>query len=104
MTKEELIEEYTELLDLWKDNIEKTRKEKGLSADKPMYVEVTIITKLFNYIVKDLMEIEGEERPKVKWEITQGGNYLCNNCYTVSEREYDFCPNCGAEMRESEED
>lgn len=58
MTKEELIEEYTELLGLWKDNIKKTRKEKGLSADEPMYVEVTVITKLFNYVIKDLSESE----------------------------------------------
>ena len=60
MTRAELIEEYTGLLGLWKDNIEKTRKENGVSADEPMYVEITVVTNLLNYIVKDLAESEVE--------------------------------------------
>ena len=40
-----------------------------------------------------------------KWEI-QGNRGICSQChkYTYLGYEYDFCPNCGADMREGEQE
>ena len=49
-----------------------------------------------------------EERPKGKWELVNplqandGGAYMCSFCKTGSwgfDKTYNFCPNCGADMR-----
>lgn len=48
---------------------------------------------------------EYEERPHGEW-IREGQRYhylfRCTNCNEDCGREYDFCPNCGADMREGE--
>ena len=44
-----------------------------------------------------------EERPHDKWIMNKtsarGRNYTCTNCKKVSRNKYNFCPNCGADMR-----
>lgn len=56
-----------------------------------------------------------EERPKGKWEWVQYdanpniGNWHCSECRYIphGKKEYqksNFCPNCGADMREGEEE
>lgn len=106
MNRAELIENYTGLLGLWKDNIEKTRKEKGVSTDEPMFINVSVVTDLLKYIVKDLTESENE-RPKGEWIKTSKERVMCNKCTFIHENwfaNFNYCPNCGAEMGESEED
>ena len=39
------------------------------------------------------------ERPKGEWIPYTLWDYKCSNCEKVYGREYNFCPNCGAEMR-----
>lgn len=49
-----------------------------------------------------------EERPQgewIKWNFKTFGamgdwEYKCSNCGKVYDGEYNFCPNCGADMRE----
>lgn len=40
---------------------------------------------------------------KGKWIMNKtsarGRNYTCTNCKKVSRNKFDFCPNCGADMR-----
>ena len=45
------------------------------------------------------------ERKKGKW-IDDGfvGQYCCSECDYYSIDEYNFCPNCGADMREDQHD
>ncbi|MBQ1293482.1 MAG: hypothetical protein IIY21_05555 [Clostridiales bacterium] len=44
-----------------------------------------------------------DERPHGKWIMNKtsarGRNYTCTNCKKVSRNKYNFCPNCGADMR-----
>lgn len=46
-----------------------------------------------------------ELRPKGKWEFVQYeansniGNWRCTNCRGIAIAQYNFCPNCGADMR-----
>lgn len=53
------------------------------------------------------------ERPKGRWVKTKfAGEFICSNCENITYfehvlkggyKEYDFCPNCGADMRGEEE-
>ena len=47
-----------------------------------------------------------EERPQGEWIMNKtsarGRNYTCTNCKKVSRNKFDFCPNCGADMREAD--
>ena len=50
---------------------------------------------------------QAEERPKGKWikHSTYKGVLICSHCHQGSNRFYDtfeFCPNCGADMRGEE--
>lgn len=43
-------------------------------------------------------------RPQGEWEYKEIANstiigYWCSCCHIGSQREYNFCPNCGADMR-----
>ncbi len=57
-------------------------------------------------LVKDLVK-EKSERPQgewIKWNFKTFGamgdwEYKCSNCEKVYGGEYNFCPNCGAEMK-----
>lgn len=44
-----------------------------------------------------------EERPKGKWEYTDGrcglGDWRCSKCGDYSNKDTHYCPNCGADMR-----
>ena len=44
-----------------------------------------------------------EDRPKGKWIMNKtskrGRNYTCTNCEKISRNKFNFCPNCGADMR-----
>ena len=37
------------------------------------------------------------------WSTVSPFNYQCMNCSALSSIEFNFCPNCGADMREREE-
>lgn len=50
-------------------------------------------------------------RPKGRWEKGQNGMFRCSNCGQADEVPtamktpiYNFCPNCGADMRDKEND
>lgn len=44
-----------------------------------------------------------EERPQGEWAVS-GLDYKCSNCGMIPIfRQYNFCPNCGADMRKEEE-
>lgn len=49
-----------------------------------------------------------EERPQGEWIMNKtsvrGRNYTCTNCKKVSRNKFNFCPNCGADMREADND
>lgn len=59
------------------------------------------------------IEALSHERPKGRWVKTKfAGEHICSNCENITYfehvlkggyREYDFCPNCGADMRGEEE-
>ncbi|MBO4579271.1 MAG: hypothetical protein J5715_03855 [Clostridiales bacterium] len=46
---------------------------------------------------------ETVERPTGKWIMNKtsarGRNYTCTCCKKVSRNKFNFCPNCGADMR-----
>lgn len=43
-----------------------------------------------------------EERPQGEW-IEDSGNIACSHCHTIwLYRKTDFCPHCGADMREED--
>lgn len=44
----------------------------------------------------------GTPLPKGHWEDCSNG-WMCSNCNRDVSNESNFCPNCGADMRESEE-
>lgn len=48
------------------------------------------------------------ERPHGEWIMNKtsarGRNYTCTICKKVSRNKFDFCPNCGADMREADND
>ena len=48
------------------------------------------------------------ERPSGEWIMNKtsarGRNYTCTICKKVSRNKFDFCPNCGADMREADND
>lgn len=47
-----------------------------------------------------------DERPQGEWIMNKtsarGRNYTCTICKKVSRNKFDFCPNCGADMREAD--
>lgn len=49
-----------------------------------------------------------DERAKGEWIMNKtsarGRNYTCTICKKVSRNKFDFCPNCGADMREADND
>ena len=49
---------------------------------------------------QDLVNDLVKERPKGKWIDKGSLTSQCNNCGRRSIIEYDFCPMCGADMRE----
>ena len=64
--------------------------------------------------VKELVDLNkklSEERPEgewIKWNFKTFGamgdwEYKCSNCEKVYGGQYNFCPNCGAQMKESAE-
>ena len=60
------------------------------------------------------IEALSTERPKGRWERTKfAGEHICSNCENITYfehvlkggyKEYTFCPNCGADMRDGEEE
>lgn len=53
--------------------------------------------------IKDLVdELDKVERKHGKWESVDDVFWLCSKCHYPHSRSK-FCPNCGADMRESEE-
>lgn len=45
-----------------------------------------------------------EERKKGEWSEFVPGLYKCSECGKFSPTKEDFCPNCGADMREEQAD
>ena len=47
-------------------------------------------------------------RPKGEWRFSPetlcGGYYICSECGKVEREDTDYCPNCGADMREVADD
>ena len=47
------------------------------------------------------------QRPKSRWLTVSLGRVLCENCTYVNDpwfKYFDYCPNCGADMKEDEEE
>ena len=64
-----------------------------------------------NIILKELKEIKSmldelEERPKAKWIIDEYGDYHCEKCNAIIEKDewerhnYNYCYHCGARMND----
>lgn len=62
----------------------------------------------YNVITAIKNGVPYEERPKGEWIMNKtskrGRNYTCTNCEKISRNKFSFCPNCGAEMEEAEND
>lgn len=60
------------------------------------------------YAIEELPPVK-PTRAKGKWEYVQYdgnkaiGNWHCSECRLISNADYHFCPNCGADMRGDEE-
>ena len=54
----------------------------------------------------DIADAPTIEPKRGRWEYIggYGHQYRCSECITCVERKYRFCPNCGADMREAEEE
>lgn len=48
-----------------------------------------------------------EERPTSEWIMNKtsprGRNYTCKHCEKISRNKFEYCPKCGAKMREAKE-
>ena len=48
-----------------------------------------------------------EERPTSEWIMNKtsprGRNYTCKHCKKISRNKFEYCPKCGARMREAKE-
>ena len=56
--------------------------------------------------IRETMEMDGRENVKGEWEEWKHGKYegipICSNCkhgFPFGFHQYNFCPNCGADMR-----
>lgn len=87
--------------------------EKWLKQIDPTHPpEDNAIPPMEDIIVSTLMTIEEQptiEPPRMRgrWEyLDYGGvgNYHCTACRRICIGDYDFCPNCGADMRESQDE
>lgn len=55
------------------------------------------------YIIGTLEEVPKADRPQGEWiDDDFVGQYRCSECDYYAIDEYDYCPNCGADMRERE--
>ena len=71
--------------------------------------QVVIDGDVFDVVqVETLMGLPSVQPRKGKWHgkgDSEGfGIFICNNCGKFAMMEYDFCPNCGADMREGDSD
>ena len=101
-----LSEEYKQSLDEFLVNYEKSAN----SASIPSYNEIRDGQEFYgNGYKKGYEDAKQEfERPKGTWEkrIIPAPNgkiirFYCSNCEKHNERWSDFCPNCGADMRDN---
>ena len=68
-------------------------------------VTITILT---DSVIKDVLkELPSAEREKGRWEVAIGydpkRSVMCSECRRMSYEPTPFCPNCGAEMENSDE-
>ena len=78
---------------------------------KVMVIEPDIIEKLADSVVDVISKIDWDkaieaykERPHGEW-IEDSGNIACSHCHTIwLYRRTDFCPHCGADIREEIDD
>ena len=81
-----------------------------LLKDGTLIVNVEDSAKIGRVLIEDEHHFGGlyyADRPKGEWRFIEGdivGAYDCSNCGKISFRDSDFCPNCGAEMQNGEDD
>ena len=63
----------------------------------------SVYSVLFDFVTNLPAENIDMERPTGKWIKAQGGYVRCNLCHKAGCFGYNFCPNCGAEMRVKDE-
>ena len=54
---------------------------------------------------KDVKMLPSADKPKGEWKVTPLSTIMyCSNCDVINEYNiyFDFCPNCGADMRDTE--
>ena len=81
--------------------IEKIKKTEFV-MDEDGYTDAGLVSKV-NEIIDWINNIEKKQRPKGHWILFTTSNYPeCSVCHKVGDCISDFCPNCGADMREVE--
>lgn len=87
-------------VELW--HTESHKKIEGKATE--YYEELSQIAEALKMAIEALKN----ERPQGKWIMNKtsarGRNYTCTICKKVSRNKFDFCPNCGADMREADND
>lgn len=72
------------------------------------YCDEVSLTDAVKVAISALSENKGEDRPKGEWDVNCQGIVFCSKCKKVINHNYDidymeshfnFCPNCGADMR-----
>ena len=75
------------------DALEKKKDKKSQGDISGFY------NKIIQNDIDTLMLLPSADRPKGEW-IDIGGYEVCKNCHEVKRfPHWNFCPNCGAEMR-----
>ena len=63
--------------------------------------EYVIYSDAAEHVINELPSVQ-PERKRGEWEVADGAEprrYGCSGCRCLSWYEYNFCPNCGADMR-----
>lgn len=93
--------EMSDLSETKRDSSDTISRQAAIDALK----RAEALTKAFGYhnVIDTIRELPSAEPRKGKWVRNIHDKIICNQCGMFGNNEWNFCPNCGADMRGEED-